>query len=269
MAKLISGVAVANEIRAELKEQIEQWLAKGHRAPQLTAILIGDDPASHTYVSNKVKAAAEVGISSDTKRLPSTVTQAELLHIIHDLNGDVHVDGILVQLPLPAHIDERTICDAVSCSKDVDGFNEKNVGRLCLDIHSLIPCTALAVQELIKRSNIETFGKNAVVVGRSKNVGLPIFMLLHADGRNETGAMDATVSMCHRFTPPEQLKAFCLNADIIVTATGVPNLIKADMVKEGACVIDVGITRVMNAQTGKPKLVGDVDFEGKLFSETS
>lgn len=192
MAKLISGLQISKEIRTELKQQIEQWTGKGFRPPQLTAILVGDDPASHTYVSNKIKAAAEVGITSETKRLPSTITQTELLNIIHDLNGDVHVDGILVQLPIPAHIDERTICDAISCSKDVDGFNEKNVGRLCLDIHALIPCTALGVQELIKRSNIETFGKNAVVVGRSKNVGLPIFMLLHSDGRNQTNGMDAT-----------------------------------------------------------------------------
>lgn len=263
MAKLINGAAIAKEIRDELREHIEEWKQNGHRAPHLTAILVGDDPASQTYVNNKIKAAAEVGISNETKRIASTVTQQELLDIIEMLNQDESVDGILVQLPLPTHIDERTICDAVTCSKDVDGFNEKNVGRLCLDIDSLIPCTALGVQELIKRSNVETFGKNAVVVGRSKNVGLPIFMLLHADGRNETGAMDATVTMCHRFTPPEQLKAYCLNADIIVTATGVPGLIKADMVKEGACVIDVGITRVTDPLTGKTKLVGDVDFDGK------
>lgn len=203
-----------------------------------------------------------MGISSETKRFPSTITETELLNLIVELNEDDRVDGILVQLPLPAHINERTICDAVCCEKDVDGFNEKNVGRLCLDINSLIPCTALGVQELIKRSNIDTFGKNAVVIGRSKNVGLPIFMLLHADGRNETGAMDATVTMCHRFTPPEQLKVFCRHADIIVSATGIPNLITADMVKEGAAVIDVGITRVNDEVTGKSKLVGDVDFEG-------
>lgn len=178
------------------------------------------------------------------------------------MNEDDCVDGILVQLPLPEHINERTICDAVCCNKDVDGFNEKNVGRLCLDINSLIPCTALGVQELIKRSNIETFGKNAVVIGRSKNVGLPIFMLLHADGRNETGAMDATVTMCHRFTPPSELKTLCRHADIIISATGIPGLIRADMVKPGAAIIDVGITRVKDEVTGKSKLVGDVDYEG-------
>lgn len=185
-----------------------------------------------------------------------------MLDLINELNEDDGVDGILVQLPLPQHINERTICDAVCCNKDVDGFNEKNVGRLCLDINSLIPCTALGVQELIKRSNIETFGKNAVVIGRSKNVGLPIFMLLHADGRNETGAMDATVTMCHRFTPPSELATLCRHADIIITATGVPGLIRADMVKPGAAIIDVGITRVKDEVTGKSKLVGDADYEG-------
>lgn len=153
------------------------------------------------------------------------------------------------------------ICNFVSCDKDVDGFNEKNVGRLCLDMNTLIPCTPLGVQELLKRTDVETFGKHAVVVGRSKNVGMPIMMLLHADGRNDTCAMDATVTICHRFTPPDQLKSFCLMADIIVTATGVPNLIRADMVKPGATIIDVGITRVFDEKTRKNKLVGDVDFD--------
>lgn len=185
------------------------------------------------------------------------------MDIINDLNADDGVDGILVQLPVPKHVDERLICDAISCTKDVDGFNEKNVGRLCLDMNTLIPCTALGVQELLKRTNIDTFGKNAVVIGRSKNVGLPIFMLLHADGRNDTCAMDATVTMCHRFTPPAQLKELCLNADIIVSATGVPRLVTADMVKPGACIIDVGITRITDEVTGQMKLVGDVDFDGE------
>lgn len=205
-----------------------------------------------------------MGISSETKRFSSAITQEQLLELIHELNEDDDVDGILVQLPLPNHINERIICDAVCCNKDVDGFNEKNVGRLCLDINTLIPCTALGVQELIKRSNIDTFGKNCVVVGRSKNVGLPIFMLMHADGRNETGAMDSTVTLCHRFTPPEQLKVFCQHADIIITATGIPGLIKADMVKKGACIIDVGITRVTIDGTEQTKLVGDVDFDGRF-----
>uniref|UniRef100_A0A8D8A2W3 methenyltetrahydrofolate cyclohydrolase n=1 Tax=Culex pipiens TaxID=7175 RepID=A0A8D8A2W3_CULPI len=261
MAKLIDGKQISADIRAELHEQIEKWMAKGNRAPQLTAILIGDDPASNTYVSNKMKAAADVGINSKTERYGADITEEELLARIEALNQDDSVDGILVQLPVPGHINERKVCNSVSCDKDVDGFNERNVGRLCLDMNTLIPCTPLGVQELIKRCQIETFGKNAVVVGRSKNVGMPIAMLLHADGRNDTCAMDATVTICHRFTPPEELARFCRSADIIVTATGVPGLIRGDMIKEGAAVIDVGITRVTDPATGKTKLVGDVDFE--------
>lgn len=209
------------------------------------------------------KAALAVGINSVTKNLPPTITEDELLALIEQLNADDSVDGILVQLPVPGHINERRICNSVSCHKDVDGFNEKNVGRLCLDMNTLIPCTPLGVQELLKRTGIETFGKNAVVVGRSKNVGMPISMLLHADGRNDTCAMDATVTICHRFTPPDELKAFCQLADIIVSAAGVPGLIRADMVKPGACIIDVGLTRIVDKETGKAKLVGDVDFEGE------
>lgn len=261
MAKLIDGKQISADIRAELREQIESWMKLGHRAPQLTAILIGEDPASSTYVANKMKAAADVGINSKTERYDSDITEEDLLKRIEELNNDESVDGILVQLPVPGHINERKVCNSVSCDKDVDGFNERNVGRLCLDMNTLIPCTPLGVQELIKRCQIETFGKNAVVVGRSKNVGMPIAMLLHADGRNDTCAMDATVTMCHRFTPPEELARFCRTADIIVTATGVPGLIKADMIKEGAAVIDVGITRVTDSVTGKTKLVGDADFE--------
>lgn len=262
MAKLIDGKQIAADIRMELREQIEEWMKQGgNRAPHLTAILIGEDPASNTYVSNKMKAAADVGITSKTERYSADITEEQLLKRIEELNQDDSVDGILVQLPVPGHINERKVCNSVSCDKDVDGFNERNIGRLCLDMNTLIPCTPLGVQELIKRTEIETFGKNAVVVGRSKNVGMPIAMLLHADGRNDTCAMDATVTMCHRFTPPEELARFCRTADIIVTATGVPGLIKADMVKEGAAIIDVGITRVKDPETGKNKLVGDVDFD--------
>lgn len=202
-----------------------------------------------------------MGIESVTKQLPSTITEAELLAIVEALNEDPKVDGILVQLPLPQQINERRMCNSVSCDKDVDGFNEKNVGRLCLDMNTLIPCTPLGVQELLRRTGVKTYGKNAVVVGRSKNVGMPMSMLLHADGDNETSAMDATVTICHRYTPPEELKRFCLSADIVVSATGVPGLITADMIKPGACVIDVGITPITDPVTGKRKLVGDVDFE--------
>ncbi|XP_055902169.1 bifunctional methylenetetrahydrofolate dehydrogenase/cyclohydrolase, mitochondrial-like isoform X2 [Eupeodes corollae] len=260
MAKLIDGKLIAAQIRAELRKEVDEHIASGNRAPQLTAILVGEDPASETYVSNKMKAAKDIGINSVTKRLPADIGEQELLDLIDRLNKQDTVDGILVQLPLPSHMRERVVCNAVLCEKDVDGFNEINVGRMCLDMKSVIPCTPLGVQELIKRSNIETFGKNAVVVGRSKNVGMPIAMLLSSDGRNETSAMDATVTICHRFTPPNKLEEYCKLADIIVTATGIPGLIKANMVKEGACVIDVGITRITDVN-GKSKLVGDVDFD--------
>ncbi|XP_055373910.1 bifunctional methylenetetrahydrofolate dehydrogenase/cyclohydrolase, mitochondrial-like [Condylostylus longicornis] len=260
MAQLIDGKKISQDLCKEMKLEIESWISEGNRRPQLTAILVGDDPASCIYVRNKMKTAAEVGIQSITKNLPINVTQEELLSIIDELNDNDCVDGILVQLPLPEHINERTICNAVSCDKDVDGFNERNVGRLCLDMNTLIPCTPLGVQELLKRTNIETFGKKAVVVGRSKNVGMPIAMLLHVDGRNDTYGMDATVTICHRFTPPDDLKMYCKMADIIITATGNPGLIKADMIKPGACIIDVGITRITD-ENGKAKLVGDVEFD--------
>lgn len=219
------------------------------------------------YLFYFLQAALEVGITSETKNLSPDVSEQELLRIIDELNNDDAVDGILVQLPIPEHISERRICNSIDCAKDVDGFNEKNVGRLCLDMNTLIPCTPLGVQELLKRSGIETFGKNAVVCGRSKNVGMPISMLLHADGRNDTNAMDATVTICHRFTPPEDLEKYCKLADIIVTATGVPGLIKGHMIKPGACLIDVGITRVKDENTGKTKLVGDIDFECKPIDD--
>ncbi|XP_070506151.1 bifunctional methylenetetrahydrofolate dehydrogenase/cyclohydrolase, mitochondrial isoform X2 [Chironomus tepperi] len=261
-AKIIDGKKIAEDIRGELREQVQEWMKReNQRAPHLTAVLVGEDPASHTYVKNKMKAAAEVGITSETKQLPKTISEKELLSILTDLNNDDRVDGILVQLPLPEHINERKVCNYVSCDKDVDGFNEKNIGRLCLDMNTLIPCTPLGIQELIKRSEIETFGKHAVVVGRSKTVGMPMMMLLHADGRHETGAMDATVTICHRFTPPSDLKKFCKMADIVIVATGIPGIIKDDMIKPGATVIDVGITRVFDEKTGKSKLVGDVDYD--------
>lgn len=261
IAELIDGKKISAEFRAELRCEIETWIAKGNRAPQLTAILIGSDPASCRYVSNKMKAAEEVGIVSATKRLSTDITEEELLNIIKILNNDKSVDGILVQLPVPQHISERKICDAVSCDKDVDGFNERNVGRLCLDMNTLIPCTPLGVKKLLERTQIDTYGKKTVVVGRSKNVGMPIAVLLHTDGKNDTKGMDSTVTICHRYTPREDLVTYCRLADIIITATGIPGLITADMVKPGACVIDVGITEIKDTNTGRTKLVGDVDFK--------
>ncbi|XP_013149134.1 PREDICTED: bifunctional methylenetetrahydrofolate dehydrogenase/cyclohydrolase, mitochondrial isoform X1 [Papilio polytes] len=261
MAQIIDGKALAKEIKDELKIKIQSYINLGNRAPSLRCIIVGEDPASHTYVRNKIKAAIDVGIDATTIKYDATLSEDELITAINCLNTDVNVDGILVQLPLPGTMDERKVCNTVAPEKDVDGFHIVNVGQLCLDMPTFVPATALAVVEILKRYKIDTFGRNAVVVGRSKNVGMPIAMMLHSDGKHDSAlGMDATVTVCHRYTPAEQLEFFCRNADIIITATGVPKLIKATMIKPGATVIDVGITRVTDEQ-GKTKLVGDVDYE--------
>lgn len=241
---------------------MEQWVATGNRRPHLSVVLVGENPASHSYVLNKTRAAADVGISSETILKPSSVTEEELMELIYNLNTDNRVDGLLVQLPLPDHIDERRVCNAVSPDKDVDGFHVVNVGRMCLDQSTMLPATPWGVWEIIKRTGIPTLGKNVVVAGRSKNVGMPIAMLLHTDGNHERPGGDATVTISHRYTPKEQLRQHTRIADIVVAAAGIPNLITADMIKEGAAVIDVGINRVQDPLTGKNRLVGDVDFEG-------
>ncbi|XP_071435329.1 bifunctional methylenetetrahydrofolate dehydrogenase/cyclohydrolase, mitochondrial [Pithys albifrons albifrons] len=261
-AVVISGRKLARQIRQEARHEVEQWVAAGHRRPHLSVVLVGQDPASHSYVLNKTKAAADVGISSETILRPESVSEEELLDLIAKLNDDANVDGVLVQLPLPGHMDERRVCNAVSPAKDVDGFHVLNVGRLCLDQDSMLPATPWGVWEIIQRTGIPTLGRNVVVAGRSKNVGMPIAMLLHTDGRHERPGGDATVTISHRYTPKEQLKQHTIRADIVVAAAGIPNLITADMVKEGAAVIDVGITRVQDPVTAKCRLVGDVDFEG-------
>ncbi|KAG8518723.1 Bifunctional methylenetetrahydrofolate dehydrogenase/cyclohydrolase, mitochondrial [Galemys pyrenaicus] len=260
-AIVISGRKLAKQIKQEVQQEVEQWVASGNRRPHLSVVLVGENPASHSYVLNKTRAAADVGINSETIVKPASISEEELLNLINKLNNDDNVDGLLVQLPLPEHIDERKICNAVSPDKDVDGFHVINVGRMCLDQYSMLPATPWGVWEIIKRTGIPTLGKNVVVAGRSKNVGMPIAMLLHTDGAHERPGGDATVTISHRYTPKEQLKKHTILADIVISAAGIPNLITADMIKEGATVIDVGINRVQDPITAKPKLVGDVDFE--------
>lgn len=260
MARILDGKALAKEIRDELKIKICNWISNGYRPPSMCCIIVGDDSASHTYVRNKILAATEVGIKAETIKYDQSFTENELLAAIQLLNENKDVDGILVQLPLPNGINERKVCNAIAPEKDIDGFHITNIGQLSLDMPTIVPATALAVIEMLKRFKIQTFGRNAVVVGRSKNVGMPIAMMLHSDGHHDSGlGMDATVTVCHRYTPAQQLEMYCRNADIIVTATGIPKLIKANMIKPGATVIDVGITRVN--EDGKSKLVGDVDFD--------
>lgn len=258
-ATIIDGKKIAGDIEKELSVVVKTWVGAGKKKPKFVAVLVGNDPASQTYVGRKIKAARNIGIDAAKYHLNENVLEAEVLHQIDLLNKDSTVDGIIVQLPVPAHIDEKKLCDAISPDKDVDGFHRTNIGSLTLDRESIIPATALGVKELIVRSKIETFGKNAVVIGRSKHVGLPIAILLSSDGKGETRALDMTTTICHRYTPPEELVRFTRSADLVVAAAGVPGLVKKDMIKPGACVIDVGISRVQEGD--KFVLKGDVDFD--------
>ncbi|KAM9579982.1 bifunctional methylenetetrahydrofolate dehydrogenase/cyclohydrolase 2, mitochondrial isoform 2-T2 [Guaruba guarouba] len=224
-ATIISGTKLAQQVLKEVQRDVELWISFGNKRPHLTVILVGDNPASHVYVRNKIKAATAVGISSEILLRPKDISQEELLDMTVKLNKNSRVSGLLVQLPLPDHIEERAICNAIAPEKDVDGFHIMNIGRLCLDQPSIIPATAAAVWEIIKRTG------------------------------------DATVTITHRYTPKEQLKIHTQLADIVIVAAGIPKLITADMVKEGAAVIDVGINHIHDSLTGKTKLVGDVDFE--------
>uniref|UniRef100_A0A8C5INC6 methenyltetrahydrofolate cyclohydrolase n=1 Tax=Junco hyemalis TaxID=40217 RepID=A0A8C5INC6_JUNHY len=217
-AAVISGTRLAHQVLKEVRRDVESWISAGNQRPHLTVILVGDNPASHIYVRNKIKAAAAVGISSEIILRPKDISQEELLDMTTKLNKDSRVSGLLVQLPLPDHIDERTVCNAIAPEKDVDGFHIMNIGRLCLDQPSIIPATAAAVWEIIKRTGIQTFGKNVLVAGRSKNVGMPISMLLHTDGEHERPGGDATVTITHRYTPKEQLKIHTQLADIVIVA---------------------------------------------------
>ncbi|KAF7396520.1 hypothetical protein HZH66_007382 [Vespula vulgaris] len=257
----IDGNAISKQIKEELRSDIDAWISVGNKKPKLVAILVGENPASQTYVQRKMESANFVGIESYTINLKENTTQNILLENINNLNEDPSVDGIIVQLPLPKGLNEKEVCQAISPKKDVDGFHLENIGNLTLDSKGIIPATVLGVKELIVRSNIKTFGKHAVVIGRSKHVGLPIALLLHADGRGATGGLDMTTTICHINTPSDQLKQMTRLADLVVVAAGVPGLVTKDMIKPGACVIDVGINRVKDKASNRNILVGDVDYE--------
>ncbi|MCF0178244.1 MAG: bifunctional 5,10-methylenetetrahydrofolate dehydrogenase/5,10-methenyltetrahydrofolate cyclohydrolase [Bacteroidales bacterium] len=253
---LIDGKNTAAEIKKQIAAEVEEIVAAGGRRPRLAAILVGRDGASMTYVANKENACAAVGFNSTVIRMSETVSQQELLDEIDKLNRDSSVDGIIVQLPLPKHIDEMAITQAISYKKDVDGFNPLNLGRLALGLETFTCATPKGVMSLLDAYNIETTGKHCVVLGRSNVVGRPLSILLSQRGAHA----DCTVTLCH--TKTENTAEYTRNADIIVVATGVPEYLKGDMVKEGAVIIDVGITRVPDATQPKGyRIVGDVDFE--------
>ena len=243
---ILDGKALSEKIRGEIAQEVNDYLSKGFRPPTLAVLLIGEDPASQVYVSNKEKACQKVGIRSLSYRLPYNTTTQELLELIAQLNADEEVDGILVQLPLPSHINQQEIILAISPKKDVDGFHPENMGRLVARMEDgFIPCTPLGIDLLLSHYGIELKGKDVVIVGAGFIVGRPLSLLMLW--------RDATVSVCHIYT--KDIKEYTKRADILISATGVPGLIKAHMVKEGAVVVDVGISRV------RDRIVGDVDFE--------
>ena len=252
-AQLIDGKAIAAAVRADTRAAVEDWTQAGHRAPVLRVVLVGDHPASASYVRGKIKAAAEAGIDSETLRFPADLSEADLLGVVGELNANPEVDGILVQLPLPDHVDESKVIHAIDPDKDVDGFHPENVGRLVIGEPAFAPCTPAGILEMLARSGIETSGAHAVVIGRSNIVGKPMANLLLQRGT------DATVTVCHSRT--RDLSAIARQADILIAAIGRAEFVTADMVKEGAAVIDVGINRVEDATRERGyRLVGDVDF---------
>jgi len=254
--QLLDGKKLASEIKNEIAEEVKQLKFLGKKVPHLAAILVGDDGASQTYVNSKVKSCEKVGFKSSLIRLKSDITQNELITQINLLNNDDSIDGFIVQLPLPKHIDEEKIILAIAPEKDVDGFHPMNVGRMTLNIPSYVSATPKGILEMLNRYNIETEGKHCVVIGRSNIVGLPMSLLMQR--RTQPG--NCTVTLCHSKT--NDLSKHTLQADIIIAALGKPKFLTADMVKKGAVVIDVGITRVEDSTTKSGyKLLGDVDFE--------
>jgi methylenetetrahydrofolate dehydrogenase (NADP+)/methenyltetrahydrofolate cyclohydrolase len=253
---LIDGKKVSESIQEKISQEVKELVAKGERPPHLVAVLVGDDPASQTYVKNKINACKKVGFQSGLIHLEPYTSEIKLLQIIEDLNNDPNVDGYIVQLPLPAHISQQKVIEAIRPSKDVDGFHPMNVGRMVLNLPTYVSATPYGIIQLLEYYKIETSGKHCVVVGRSHIVGSPMSILM---ARN-TPIGNATVTLCHSRT--NRLNEITREADILIAAIGKPNFITRDMVKEGAVVIDVGINRVDDNSNPKGyKLVGDVDFE--------
>jgi methylenetetrahydrofolate dehydrogenase (NADP+)/methenyltetrahydrofolate cyclohydrolase len=252
--QVIDGKATAKQMKEEIRAEVEQRVAAGHRPPHLAAILVGHDGGSETYVAYKIKDCAEVGFRSSLHRFEDDVSQETLISKIQELNGDDTLDGFIVQLPLPGHIDEQQVIEAIDPNKDVDGFHPVNVGRTVIGLPSFVSATPFGIVELIKRYGIETSGKHCVIVGRSNIVGRPLSILMSQK------AINATVTVAHSRT--KELEAVCASADILVAAMGRPGFITAAMVREGAVVIDVGTTRVPSSETKSGfRLKGDVLYD--------
>lgn len=253
--QLMDGKKVASEIRAQLKQEIDKLKHEGKQIPGLAAILVGDNPASQSYVAGKERDCLEVGMYSKVVRLPAETTEAELIQLVHEFNHSRLFHGILVQLPLPKHMNEQKVIEAISPSKDVDGFHPMNIGKLMIGIDTFLPCTPAGIQELLKYYNIPTKGKHVVVVGRSNIVGKPIANILV----QKKEYANAIVTICHSATP--DIAYYTKMADILIAAIGQPEFIKGNMVKQDAVVIDVGINRVPDATSPKGyRMTGDVEF---------
>jgi len=258
---VLDGKIASAAVKASLLEQTTALKAAGKRTPHLAAILVGTNGASETYVASKVKNCDETGFGSSLYRFEETVSEADLLAQIEALNKDANVDGILVQLPLPKHIDDAKVIEAIDPKKDVDGFHPANVGRLVQGLNTFIPATPYGVMLMLEHFNIETKGKRAVVIGRSNIVGRPMSILLSA----EHPQGNCTVTCCHRHTPKEDLIDICSKADIIVVAVGIPDFVDASMIKPGAVIIDVGITRVTDPTAAKGfRIKGDVHYASAI-----
>jgi len=256
MAIIIDGKKIASLIKEEIKNQVEEIISKGGRAPHLAAVLVGDDGASLTYVSNKVASCKQVGFKSSLITLPYEIEEEKLLSEITRLNENKEIDGFIVQLPLPKHIDGDKVLLAINPKKDVDGFHPTNFGKMSLDMETFVPATPYGIIELLERYNIDTNGKHTVVIGRSNIVGRPISILMSRKAK----LGNSTVTVVHSRT--KNLEFFTKNADIVISALGVPNFLKANMVKDGVVIIDVGITRVKDLNKTKGYVLkGDVDFD--------
>lgn len=253
---LIDGKYTSEKIKNEISQQVRNIIANGGKVPHLAAILVGTDGASQTYVGHKERSCKEVGFNSTVLRFDESITEPELLDVIYKLNADKEIDGLIVQLPLPSHIDEQKIIEAIDPAKDVDGFHPANVGKMMLGLPSLLPATPAGIIRLLSEYNIETRGKNCVIIGRSNIVGRPLANLLSQKGQ----FADCTVTLCHSRT--KNIEEFTKKADIIVAALGSPGFLKGDMIKEGAVVIDVGITRVADeSKKSGYRLMGDTEFD--------